>query len=308
MIPKVKLDILQKSAIILVGLVIITLFMWFFVKRATQYYDKQYGHVDQKVKEPMSGIAKEIFGPIVNAFDSVGNDIVKNVVQPVESGFKEVGNGILGVLKKPIDFIEKIFNFFIEYVIDLPEEIENWLTGIENHVMCGAAEAKDGFGYAFPVMGIMSRCALSKANTFFNGKCTFYYLVNIVLGICYLICIEFPIFLIFMLSGYDLNSIRLGIVNDILMPFDAFIYALVGIHIFRWSDKILDECFMCQGSLDGSTYNLTFSQWAEMLNCSLNEGTNGVVTILESVIPSEKWSAWFNGQHLAGSDNQPPFI
>jgi hypothetical protein len=111
-----------------------------------------------------------------------------------------------------------------------------------------------------------------------------------------------------MLSGYDLNPIRLGIVNDILMPFDAFIYALVGIHIFRWSDKILDECFMCQGSLDGSTYNLTFSQWSEMLNCSLNEGTNGVVTILESVIPSEKWSAWFNGQHLAGSDNQPPFI
>lgn len=188
----------------------------------------------------------------------------------------------------------------------------NLKTGIKNHVACGSKEfsyGADNFAFTFKVMW---DCFWDKFVSFWNGQCTIYYIIDIVFGIVYGVTIELPVILIRAIFGINLQPIVNDIYEMVILPLNDLVYFVTGFYIVKWDKSVTDKCFRCKGiyqtsSGDDVVLYKTFNEWAQLNKCNVSQMKNGIVKMFESIIPSDKWSAWSNGQELPGYTNDPPF-
>jgi len=276
---KSNISIIKKAAFIITGILLITGFVHFIVTQARELRIKR----ENAVKEGMSKIAEEIFKPLTEIFM-----FPFTIIMPQ---------------------LKQVFSF-IETIIELPIEIPHLLEGIINHIECGFAESADGVKYTLPILVTLIDCSLGKAKNFFNGKCTKYYIVNMIFGLFYGFFIELPIVLVYGITGIDLNYLVDLFYQTFIVPIDGIIFTVSGYHIIQWPDSVESECFKCTGNIPGvnQPIQLTFSEWTKMLQCSTFETMDGIRRIFTTILPSAKWWAWFKGRHLAGYDNQPSFL
>jgi len=86
-------------------------------------------------------------------------------------------------------------------------------------------------------------CGIQKIQDF--NYCFFYYLVNLIKETIYTIFVRTPVYTTLLFTGYDLTS-YINMVWDGIYFIDDMIYSSFEIHILRWSDEIMDRCFLCK--------------------------------------------------------------
>ena len=282
-------SIIQKVGLSLLGIMVITLLVDYLVKQAIklrQLREKEGFHV--KMPDPIPDFDIPIEDAIINP--------IKDMFRPIMDAFNHIQD-----LFKPItDMIDKIDHFFKGF----PRLIE----GINNHVNCGAEEVKEGVDNSLAIFSIILGCSWDKFSNFINGKCTIYYLVDMIFGIFYGIFIEFPLLIIFAITGFDMQFLVDLVITIAIAPFDLLIHTVSGFHITQWPDSVLSKCYRCKGTIqvDGKsqTSERLFNEWWVMLNCTTQQFISGIRKIFISIIPL-RWSMWFNGDHLDGGDNYP---
>lgn len=254
---KIKLDLLQKTVLLLIGLVLITFSIQFVVYSVIKYRKKH-----EKIQEGMS--ASQMFNKLGKTFTSIGSTL---------------------------EGVGKI----IATIFALPVEINNLFTGIGNEFKCGQSEFDDGFKYGFQTFAIIVSCCWDKLKKVGNGKCAFYYFVDIIWGIFYGIFIMLPISLIDTIFGVDLLILITLFYDLFLAPIDALCFAFFGFHLFQWSDSVITQCYRCEGTINGVKVTQTVDEWAQSFNCTNAEISDGAHRMLEAVIPGPMWFQWFNG-------------
>jgi len=189
---------------------------------------------------------------------------------------------------------------------------KSWLRGFGAHLECAGLEFATGFQNTGTVLDVMASCSWYKFKNFLDGSCTRYYIVDLVFGILYGVFIELPLILINAIFGINLAPLVLMIWNLFMLPLDALFFALSGFHLIKWPDSVIRKCYRCEGKWtmkNGQKVTIykTFAEWGELLNCSGDQIISGFNNIFGTILPSERWGAWFNKRHLPGSDWQPAF-
>lgn len=276
-----------KIGILILGILILTYSMPYMVEKVmehreeqTKKYRKRMG-LDDPIIEGMFS-ADDILGPIMGP--------VKSIFAIVTDMVPTIFNGILQILM-----------YFLQIVTGLPL----LLTGIGLHFLCGGLEFKDGFVNGMQVLGVLLKCGLHSFVNFFNGQCTIYYIIDVIFGTLYKICIELPIVLLKNILGLDLQFI-VDLIHDIvIIPLDTLIFGLSGIHITKWPDSVVSNCYKCKGTVNGKELELQYYQWGKMFNCTNSEIMHGLYKMIYSVFPIDRhWSTWAKGDHLDGADDK----
>lgn len=263
---KFKLSPIQKTTLIIVGLVFITWFVSFITEKVFEYRKLK------KEKEENARKLREGFG-----LDDIGDFFKK-----IPAFFEWVGN-----------FFTEVEDFFASLGTGFP----NMGKGIKNHAEVGAREIGDGFRNGAINLAIILDCAFDKFGKAFYG-CTLYYIIDLIYGIIYGLCIELPHVLVKAITGVDL-----GFVGDIITPIISFLddmaYSLSGFHIDRWPDSVQSKCYKCKSFYDGS--EATFTQRGQDFYNTNKQLAKGF-TSLFGVIPNPAWGDWWKGNHLDGND------
>jgi len=314
---KLNLTLTQKIGFAALGLVAITVFTIFLSKKATELRLKQ---EEKKRKETtiegfsIPGIGDFPDPPSINqigdtlksGLDKAGDDIkdgITGVVKEAENAIMSVVNDIMSVVNEIIKDIEGVF-----------KGIPNLGNGIYNHWMCGAQEVKTGADDGLNIFGILLSCAWDKNLKFWNGTCTRYYFVDMILGIFYGVFIEFPLLIIYAITGFDMQFLVDLVLEVVILPIDSMVFILTGYHITSWPDSVIKNCYSCAGTIDlndgngKQTLHKTMGQWGSMLNCTTHQFIHGLAKIFTSTIPGPKWGAWYNGDHLDGGDDSPKYF
>ena len=197
--------------------------------------------------------------------------------------------------------ILKLLLYFIKISIGLPL----LLTGIALHFLCARLEFIDGFVNGLQVLVVLMKCSFDSIKKIFNGKCTLYYIVDVIFGTIYKIVVELPIALFKALLGLDLQFIVDLVDEVIILPIDSLVFAFMGFHITKWPDSVVNNCYKCTGSINQyKDKTLLYSQWAKLLNCTNAEIFEAVYKMIYSMFPIDgHWSTWSKGNHLDGGDN-----
>lgn len=256
-----KLKIVQKVGLLIVGLILITFFIQFMVYSLVRYRKKY-----EKIQEGMTGVQKLEKG-ITGAFTSIGKT------------FTNVGK-------------------ILEEIALLPIEMTHLVEGIYSEFKCGLSEFDDGFKYGWETFAIIISCCWDKLKKIGNGKCIFYYFIDIIWGVFYGILIMLPISIIDAIFGIDLQIIIKLLYDIFIAPIDDIIFSIFGFHIFRWSDSVIKDCYRCTGTINGRTITKTVDEWAQLFNCSNSEITDGFHKMLEAIVPNKMWGQWFQGKNL----------
>jgi hypothetical protein len=276
-----------KLGILILGIIFLTYSMPYIVEKVMEHrkeqeqkYRKRMG-LDDPIIEGMLG-ADDILGPIMGPI----NTIVSIVTEMVPTIF----NGIL-----------KILMYFLQIVTGLPL----LLTGMGLHFLCGGLEFKDGITNGIQVLKVLMNCGLRSFVNFFNGQCTIYYIIDVIFGTLYKICVELPIVLLKNIIGLDLQFI-IDLIHDlVVIPVDTLIFGLSGYHITKWPDSVVSKCYKCKGNINGEELELQYYQWGKMFNCTNSEIMHGMYKMMYSVFPIDRhWMTWSKGRHLDGADDE----
>jgi hypothetical protein len=253
-------------------------------------------------------------GELVTSISNLGTSITNMA--------RGVGQFIMGAFKVGQNTLSHIFNafglagifvMFLSTITMFAVGFESWWTGFSSHLTCAGKEFKTGWENQGYIMGILAQCSWSKFETFLNGSCTRYYIVDMTFGLLYGIFIELPLILIRAILGIDLQAIIDIFWNIFIVPLDSLFYALSGFHIIKWDDEIIKRCYRCKGKYtfaNGREVTLykTWAEWASLMNCSIEQIVTGFMRIFTTLIPSNKWWAWTNKKNLRPPDWSPSFF
>jgi hypothetical protein len=278
---KHSIPVQYKIGLLILGIVILTYSMPYMVENVMEHRKEQ----EQKYRKRMG-----LDDPVIEGFgiDDIAGPI-NSIVNIVKQMVPTIFNGILQILM-----------YFLQIVTGLPL----LLTGIGMHFLCGGLEFKDGIINGMQVLGVLLKCGLHSFVNFFNGQCTIYYIIDVIFGTLYKICIELPIVLLKKILGLDLQFI-VDLIHDIvIIPVDTLIFGLSGIHITRWPDSVVTNCYKCSGKINGQELTLQYYQWGKMFNCTNSEIMHGMYKMIYSVLPIDRhWATWAKGRHLDGADD-----
>lgn len=275
----------------------------------------------------------DVVDPVLNAVQSIsdGLNIGVSIIGMVQGIFSSIMN-ILSIGMQIAAAIMRVFAIALTMFSTIMQSVffalglamvlsflfmliiggKSWLSGFGAHLDCAGLEFATGFKNTGTVLDVMASCSWYKFKNFLDGSCTRYYIVDLVFGILYGVFIELPLILINAIFGINLAPLVLMIWEFFMLPLDAIFYALSGFHLIKWSDSVIRKCYRCEGKWtmkNGHSVTIykTFAEWGELLNCSGDQILSGINHIFTTIIPSERWGAWFNKRHLPGNDWKPDF-
>ena len=229
---------------------------------------------------------------LVTWFSYYIGDIIRNHQEhnlKLKEGMDDViGDWFKSLGGKITDGFDKMTKFF--------NGINTLSQGIDFHFKCGSKTLNDGYSRGLKILGIQFDCFWVSFSRFFNGKCTLYYILEIIFGIIYLIIVDIPLFLLKAIFGADLYFIVEFIKDCIINPLDSITTSMMGFSITRWSDDVQKRCYLCPGDIgdgNGRQYK-TFGEWSQYYKCTtamINSGTNVIVKTVFGV--DNHWTHWF---------------
>ena len=238
-------------------------------------------------------------------------NMARGLGQFMMGAFKVAQNALMTIFNSL--GLASLFAFFISVITVLSVGAESWWIGFSEHLICAGKQFGSGWENQGLIMSILAKCSWSKWETFLDGSCTRYYIVDMVLGLLYGVFVELPLILIRAIFGIDLQVIVDIMWNLFVLPIDSIFFALSGFHLVKWDEDVIKNCYRCKGTYkfeNGTTVTLhkTFAEWSQLMNCSFEEIIQGLMRIFTTLIPSNKWWAWANKSHLRPPDWNPKFF
>lgn len=229
-------------------------------------------------------------------------------------GAFEIAQNVLSMIFQALSWAGLIA-FIVSFGMMLVDGFSNWATGFGDHLICAGKQFGQGWENQGYIMGILANCTWDKFLTFIDGSCTRYYIVDMVFGLLYGVFIELPLILLRAIFGIDLQVFVDIIWNIFVLPLDSMFFAISGFHLVKWSDSVIHKCYRCKGKFVYGTKSndyvylyKTWAEWAKLMNCSFEQIIEGFMRIMTTLIPSNKWWSWTEGDHLRPPDWNPKFF
>jgi len=263
-----KYNFTKKLQIAILGILLITGITYYVGIKIRDYQEEKH-----RIKEALT-------------LDDIGEKLDPNK-NGVGAWFNKIGSQIT-------DFFNSVQDFF--------NGLTNLFEGIDYHFKCGNKTANVGYKRGLKVLEIHFNCAMSKTKVFFDGSCTFYYLVDMYFGILRLLLITIPLFLLKNIFGVDLQFVVDLIKDIIITPLDAITTSTMGISITHWSDDVQKKCYLCPGDFeDGSGLQYkTFSKWSEYYKCTTALINRGSDIMVNSLFNTKHTTNWFKNREVHG--------
>lgn len=265
------------------------------------------GDIEGAISDVEGGVA-DVEGAAADVEGVIAD--IEGGVADVEGGLSDV-EGLVNIIETMLGYL-LVITIILTLMVTVAELFTNLRTGINQHVYCASSEFNGGFDNSLFITGVLAECSWDKFVKFWNGDCTRYYLTDMIFGLLYGIIIELPIVLINAIFGIDLQPVVNFFYEAVIIPINEFIYAISGFYIIKWSDPVIQKCFRCKGTYNVSGQSIILdkpmNEWMRLYKCSGNQMKQGFIRFLETVIPSNKWTSWLNGDNLSGGDWDPPFF
>jgi|LauGreStaDraftv2_3_1035109.scaffolds.fasta_scaffold00871_5 hypothetical protein len=295
-----KYDFKKKLSIAILGILFITWLAYYVGEKIKE-------HQKEKMKEGLDFLGTITGGATSDkeAADAANDAIIKPITKVVD----EVGDGVEKGFNEIGDEVEKGFNEAMDGITDVFSAISDFFNGITNlfegidyHFKCGRKTEDMGHARAFSVFWIQFECFWTSFVRFFNGQCTFYYIVDMWFGILYLLIIEIPLFLLKNIFGVDLQFIIDLIKAIVIDPLDAITKSMMNLSIKSWSDDVLKKCYLCRGDFKDGTgvHYKTFEQWSEYHKCARALIDTGSDIQINSLFNNKHTTNWFNNREVHG--------
>lgn len=162
----------------------------------------------------------------------------------------DIGKDIENAFKKPfkpvMDFIDNLTNVFNS----IPERVNNFGRsfdlvgkGIEKEFQNLGVSLKIGFTDVFDVIGTAGTCTIKTLTNL--RSCMIWYVLDCIGTTLYNVFIELPIFIIKLITNYDLQPYVTSILCY-LEELDAYIYNQTCFHIIHYPDWVIEACYSCK--------------------------------------------------------------
>ena len=232
-----KISYLHKFLISIIGVILLTTIFQIFRERIIEAcdYGKDPFCFDGLVK-PFIKLGDDIAGPMIKFNNTLRDLFEKQIPESmynIGQGFDHVGFGIKNEMLTFFNLLGKgfddIFTFIglIRYVFKF---IDNLFTKyIGSRLKCGVDKIKH------------------------IRYCSLYYFIDLIGHTLYLIFIKFPVWLIKIITGQDLQP-AVNICFKAIDCFDDFIFGFWGYHIVHYSEETINKCYICQGLHDMPTF------------------------------------------------------
>ena len=279
-----KLSYLHKTLITIIGIILLTSIFQIFRERIIE--GCQYGNnmfcFDGMVRPLIRAVdeATDFFNGLPRMIE---NEMRKAVITPIENSFK----AIMEPFVKTLNMIKDIFTK------DIPDILHNLSLGsdkagegIKAEIEGFFNEVKGGFNDIFTFIGLF-RYVFSYINNFFTTyigsrmecgvdkianirHCSFYYFLDLLSYTLYLIIFKFPVWLIKIVTGQDLQP-AVDKCFEAIDCFDDFIYGLWGYHVIHYSDETMGKCYLCKNLHDIPTFpSKIFDDQSNKIKTSFN--------------------------------------
>ena len=262
-----KISYLHKILISIIGIILLTSIFQIFREKIIEAC--QYG------KDPFcfDGMVRPLIDAVNKATDFfnglpqlISNGMKKHIISPMEDFFKNL-------IKPLMQFIDEINDFFTkeipEFFNDIKLAFDSIGEGLKSEIVDLGKGIGKGFDDIFTFIGLF-RYIFSYINNFFTTyigsrmecgvdkianirHCSFYYFLDLLGYTLYLIIFKFPVWLIKIVTGQDLQP-AVDKCFEAIDCFDDFIYGLWGYHIIHYSDETMDKCYLCKNLHDIPTF------------------------------------------------------
>ena len=258
-----------------------------------------------------TGVDVGTLGTAVGGWATGAVNMARGVGQFIMGAFK-IAQNVLSFIFSALSWAG-IIAFFVSFGMMLVNGFTNWGTAFGDHLICAGKQFGQGWENQGYIMGILANCSWEKFSTFIDGSCTRYYIVDMIFGLIYGVFIELPLILLRAIFGIDLQVVVDIIYNLFIVPLDSVFFAISGFHLVIWSDSVINHCYRCKGKYkfaDGKKVTLykTFAEWTKLMNCSFEQIIDGFMRMMTTLIPSNKWWSWTEGDHLRPPDWDPKFF
>ena len=183
--------------------------------------------------------------PLQEGASGIGGEIEKALSKP----FKPVTNFIENVIKDIANMKKRGADFQTAFKTLGKAFDQEWnaIVGgaaLAGNDIAGAATTSSNFLNEFFIkyMGPLVKCGWQKITDI--KYCFFYYAIELVCETIYTIMVRTPVFIISLFTGYDINP-TIDMVWDVIYYIDDICYEFMGLHVIKWSDEIMDRCFLC---------------------------------------------------------------
>ena len=195
-----------------------------------------------------------------NIPDLIKSSIEKTMVNPIKiffvGLFQKPLNDILGF----VNTIEDFFNTLPKRFSDVEHGIDGMGKALKHEFTNLGIGVETGFKDIFNFVGLF-KYVFTYINDFFNTYigsrincglqkisnmryCFIYYFMDLVGYTLYSILIKFPVLLIKLITGFDIQS---GIDNmwNLIYELDDFLHGMTGYHIVQYSEHTMNKCYKC---------------------------------------------------------------
>ena len=313
-----KLSYLHKILITIIGIILLTSIFQIFRERiieACQYGNNMFCF-DGMVR-PLIRAVDEATNFFNGLPQMIVNEMKKAVITPIENSFKAIMDPFVKTLNMMKDMFTK----------DLPDIFNNLKLGsdkagegIKAEIVGFFNEVGGGFNDIFTFIGLF-RYVFSYIGTFFKTYigsrincgvdkianirfCSFYYFLDLIGHTLYLIIIKFPVWLIKIITGLDLQP-AVDKCFEAIDCFDEFIYGMGGYHVIHYSDEVMGKCYLCKNLHDIPSFpSKIFDDQAKKISTDFN-------SIPEKLKKNEVYfqdaKGYFNAAFTRGHYTPTPF-
>ena len=289
---KKKLSIGSKLGLLIIGLIFISFFINYFIQNIIELRLKR----ENEEKEKWLKLHGD---SLIEGFMFPGGDVLEFLYDALATASR-----IIQIIISTLTQIMTVF--IISVIITIFAAVPQMGRGIRNHFECGKSQSDNGFKTGLDTLTVLLRCSWDKFIKFWNGTCTMHYICDMIYGILHGIFVDLPITLIYAIFRVDIKSSVDGIFDIIIEPMDAIIFTISGYHINQWPSSVIENCYRCQGpvQVNGSTkiISKSFGWWGSIFTCTNKEIAEGTDKIFKTIVPSYRWTDWYNGRNLDGSD------
>lgn len=167
----------------------------------------------------------------------------------IKDTFEKPVNDIKDAILKPInairDFvrtIERAFNSIPSRARNFGAAFDYAGKGIKLQFINLGKSLKIGFNDIFNLIGKVGNCGIKTIENF--RSCVIWYILDLIGTTMYNTFITLPIFLIRMLTGFNLKPF-VDIIHNYLEIFDTYFFRLTCYHIFHYPDWVIEQCYSC---------------------------------------------------------------
>jgi hypothetical protein len=279
-------EYIEKSALALMGITVLAILITLVFAPTPQAEtgvqvearhdsNKKEGFVSEVAPPTKPGFSVQAFQRGVQEGFGLQEGMSDPIGDKIKDAFERPFNDMKDAITKPFNDIKEFMDKIGRFFESIPRRINDFIGAFRevgdgiNLEFVNLGKSLDlGLLDVFNVVGRAATCGIDMIKNFRN--CILYYLLDWIGKMMYGVFVEFPVFIIKMVSGgkVDLKPIVVDKIVNIFKKLDKMLHKSTGVHFMHFPDSVLNMCYYC--SFDKEVAQLTHD-WTDTIPNLLNE-------------------------------------